>query len=223
MKKNLILLIFLIVFISFIGCSINNQESEQNMLMRKVKNFEINKAKLDNLEITYGEFKKNVQGTFTIGFEKQYLKKLNTTQILNIDGDEILLKDLDDISEEKFQEYKEKMEQTKEEYGVKKLERKIELSNGNYEGTLEDTKRVYSKTLEIFYQINKEPSNILIFKVYDFKKENNKWKITMIKESSIQIDNLNEIELKEELSKMAFNPETNQEIKYIESINITLE
>lgn len=109
MKHFFILLIVLAMLMNFIGCSNSKQESTKNILMEKVITLETNKAKLFDLEITYGEFKKSIDGIFTTGFKKEYLKRLDARQILNINGDVILIKDLEGISEEKFKEYQKKV------------------------------------------------------------------------------------------------------------------
>lgn len=117
---------------------------------------------------------------------------------------------------------KKKYEATIEESSVEKVERKIELSNGDYEGSL-DMKRVYTKTLEKIYLMNQEPRNALIFAAYDFNKENDEWKLAMIKDSYIPLNEFNKTQLEEVLSRTAFSPENNNEIEYIESINLTSE
>jgi len=69
--------------------------------------------------------------------------------------------------------------------------------------------------------------------MYDFKKSNDDWKISRIKNSVIRVDNhydrktetrkdLTGEELREVLTYTAFTPENNNKIEYVEKINIIL-
>lgn len=233
MKKIIGVLFILIMIIGIIGC--RNKQAEKNAFIQKVKILETNEFKLDALEITYDEFKENISGIFPQKFEKYYLEEKENTLILNWDNNKLYIKDLEGISKEELDGYRKMVHEHAKAYGFNKSKQKVEITDENYEGTFDGEKRVYSKKTQIHYFEETETVEQLIFTLYDFKKIDDKWKISNIKSSSVrknmkiydrQKEKMREAtpeEFKEILASTAFTPENNEKIKYVESFELLLE
>ncbi len=218
--KRLIVVLFVsLVMIGTTGC--NSKEVENNQFIEKVKILETNEIDLDFLEITYDEFKENINGVFTPKNGNYYFENKDKRFFLNVDGEDLRMKDLENITEEEFKKYQEIIADNFKEDGIQKIDLKIEISDENYESIFEGEKRVYSKTTQIVYFDNKEPVETLIFKAYDFKSVDNKWGISKIEKSYAKASKYSEKALKTKLAFTAFTPENNRKIKYVESINFT--
>jgi len=223
MKKIIVILFILLVMIGSTGC--NNKEDEKNLFIEKVKTFEMNEIKFATSEITYDEYKENISGIFTQNLEKYYLEKKDSKVP---DGLKSVMTGTVITTEE---ELKGDIKSNQENTG--KIELTIEISDENYEGTFEGEKRIYSKTTQVINIPDVQPAQFLIFKMYDFKKTNDKWRISQIKNSFVRVSShydretetmieLTGEKLKEVLKHRAFTPENNSKIEYVESINLIL-
>lgn len=231
-KKKFVVLLFILIIIGSTGC--NNKKSEKNIFIEKVKILETNEFKLDALEITYDEFKENVSNIFPQKTEKYYLEKKDNTLIFDMDSTKLYIKDLEDISEEELNSYRKMLQGFFNERGFEKLEQRVEISDENYEGTFDGEKRVYSKKTRTLYFADTEPVKELHFTMYDFKKVDDEWMISNTKSSFVRknmdiydkktgtLREPTEEEFKKVLASTAFTPENNNKIKYVESINFTV-
>lgn len=214
------------------GC--DNNKSEENEFIEKVNILETNEYKINNLEITYDEFKDNIKSIFSQKYETYYLEKKERNQIIWANK-ENYIKEIEGLSKEELEKYQERVLDESQKDGFEKLELTIEISDANYEGTFDGEKRVYSKKTRTIYSNDMRPIKQLFFTMYDFKKINNEWKISNMKNSYLRLDKgiydekmqkmreLSDKEIKKLLASTAFTPENNSKIKYVESINFTLE
>lgn len=214
------------------GC--DNKKSERNEFIEKVKILETNEYKINNLEITYDEFKDNIKGIFSQKYEKNYLEKKASNQIIWANKKNYI-KEIEGLSEEELENYQAKVLDDSKEDGFEKLELTIEISDATYEGTFDGEKRVYSKKTRTIYSTDMKTIKHFFFTMYDFKKINDEWKISNVKNSYLRLDKgiydkktqkmreLSTDEIKKLLASTAFTPENNNKIKYVESINFTLQ
>lgn len=215
MKKVVGILSVLLILLLIIWCY--NQKIKDNQFIEKVKKYETNETELDFLNITYDEYKKNIRGILTVEMEEYYLKNKDKRHFLRIiDDKDLRMRDLENINEEEFKEYKKIINENNKENGIKQIDIKIEISNDNYESLIEGNKRVYSKTTRTIFYVDKAPTKSFIFKAYDFKKMKKEWKIEKISRSYAK-GNSSKIML----PFTAYTPENNRKTKYIESINIS--
>lgn len=219
MKKIFILLIILTLTVDFISCEDNQQEKNKDELIGKVITLEENKYKLLNADITYSEFKKNIDGFFTPEFKKAYLLELEERMLLNIDGNIITIKDLENISDEALNSFQEKLYDRQKELGFKSILVTLEVSSSDYKGSL-DMKRVYSKKVEKLHLEKVDMSEVNYYTAYDFKNIDQEWVLASINTKPVIKSRYNETELNKILSRTAFTPENNNEIEYIDSVTL---
>jgi hypothetical protein len=220
MKKIFVLLIILTLTVSFISCENNQQEKNKDELIDKVITLEKNKYKLLDADITYSEFKKNIDGVFTPEFKKAYLLELEETKLLNIDGNIITIKDLENISDEALNSFQEKLFDRQKELGFNSILVTLEVSSSDYKGSL-DMKRVYTKKVEKLHLDKVDMREANFYTAYDFKNIDQEWMLASINTNPVIKSKYNETELNKILSRTAFTPENNNEIEYIDSVTLT--
>lgn len=220
MKKIFVILIILTLTVSFISCENNQQETNKDKLIDKVITLEKNKYKLLDADITYSEFKKNIDGVFTPEFKKAYLLELEETKLLNIDGNIITIKDLENISDEELNSFQEKLYDRQKELGFNSILVTLEVSSSDYKGSL-DMKRVYTKKVEKLHLDKVDMREANFYTAYDFKNTDQEWMLASIDTRSLIKSKYNETELNKILSRTAFTPENNNEIEYIDSVTLT--
>jgi len=221
-RKIIILLVISLIMVGLTSC--NNEKVKKNMFIERVKTIEKNEWKMKTLGITYDQFNENIGDLFTENGKKYYFREKAEKNILSTGGEIFSMEDFEDISEEELKKYREIMSKNYGALDIEKIEYIIEISSEDYEGTLENEKRVYTKTTRIQYvTFQEEPIEGLIFKGYDFKEVDGEWKISRITENSIRKHGLSEEELNDIVSRMSFTPENNKEIKYVETMDLLSE
>jgi hypothetical protein len=193
------------------GC--NSKGFENNEFIEKVRILETNEIDLDFLEITYDEFNENINGVFTPENGNYYFENKDKRYFLNVDGEDLRMKDLENITEEEFKKYQEIIAENFKEDGIKRIDSKIQISDENYEAINEDEKKAYSKTTQTVYYADKESVKTMVLKAYYFKKTDEKWKISKIIRVHSKGSRSNEILLNATENRIR--------IKYVESINHT--
>jgi len=233
MKKIIGVLLVILMIVGLTSCK--NEVSQKNVFIEKVKILETNEFKLNTLEISYDEFKENIRGIFPEKFEKYYLEEKENTLIFKWDNKEVYIKDLEGISDEELAQYRKMSHEKAIEYGFEKSEERFEISDENYEGTFDGEKRVYSRKTHTIYFAEAEPLEKLLFTLYDFKKVDDEWKISNRKSSFVRknmkiydkgLEKMREAtpeEFQDILASIAFTPENNDAIKYVESFNLVVE
>lgn len=220
MKKIIIILIPLISIL-FVGCS---NLAKENSFTKKVEVLKVNEIKLKTLEISFNDFQKNIQDIFTKEYEKSYINKIGEQVLLKTNGQIIHIKDLESIDFEKINEYKKEINKFNKKIGYENIDILIDISNESYDGTFDNTKRVYTKTTQsLYFKDKKTPFKTLTYNAYDFENDSRDWKISQIKKTSIRTNNFNKKELNDILSRTAFTKENNNNIEYIKSLNLSID
>lgn len=185
MNKNVFVLLLLLAlsFIFIAGCT-NSIENEQ--MIKDVIEFEKNEYLIKTLKITFNEYSQNAIALLSSnsGFLDKYnskelnikIKNLQNTTPINID-------EISNINNEELKKIREKYENKVNEIPLEYTStlESIEISKV-YENESLGTKTIFVKQLEKAYL---PEFNFMHYRRYIFRKENDKWKISEIRPSTI--------------------------------------
>ncbi|MGO1368883.1 MAG: hypothetical protein ACTHVE_02790 [Senegalia sp. (in: firmicutes)] len=206
--KNIIVLsILLLLSISLLSCTESDDEKES--LTEKVITFEENQNKLENLAITYEEYKENVDDVTTDNF----LKSKDKDVLIVIDEKAYTNSDLNDLSKSQIENLKKEVKDIEGKMKLTIIDKRIEVSKA-YETEDENKQYIFSKTTEI----DESDTEIIMTKRYTLIKEDDNWKIQNIHFDVISVPrNTDQDEL---VSNLKYQTKNNEEIKYVKDIDL---
>jgi len=208
-KKIISVLLSLLVLISVVGCKDINDKKEN--LTEKIVTLEKNKSKLENLDITYNEYKENIKVVTTKDFLKSKIKDI----LFVIDGKQYTGSILIDLSKEETEKLKREIKEINKKMNLFIKSKKIEISD-SYESEIPNTKYVFSKITET----DESETESTTTKRYTFIKENDKWKIDNIDFDTISVPANNNQNKDKLVSNLKYQTKNNEKVEYIKEINL---
>lgn len=162
--------------INLIGCKVQKLSNYNEEIINKVKMYEENEYLVEHLEITYDQYKKNVED---IVFEKFSYK--DNEMIFAYDGKVYKGIDLLGISIEEFKEHKENLEKHAKEWDFLPNNITYKISEV-YDDSYREWKYIIVKRI---MEYNNKDYETHVNIVYTCAKENDEWKIMNVSKNYI--------------------------------------
>lgn len=223
--KGLKFLIVILLITFLMGCSNEaNGDQEYESMVDTIKNIEMSNNQLNNLKISFEEYKPAFEGKFiTEDLEKRYIGE--DQGFLPLDK-KIVLK-----GEVKKENLEELQEQKKTRQDVMVVEMDVDLKEMQfskfYEADGGDKGRIYVKEIYEYAQdgttgetMEEDIKGFILGKIYTFKKVEDDWKIMIINEKSLGQIKENKEREKEEIITLYKYMHDKKEVEFIKTIEI---